>query len=144
MADESAGSHVLELTAQIVAAHVSNNSVPPDRVSDLILGVHRALSGLGGTETTEAVTPAQQEPPRPAVPVRKSVFEDYIICLEDGRRLRTLKRHLKSAFNLTPAQYRERWNLAPDYPMVAPSYARQRSDLAKQIGLGTKPRNAAD
>jgi predicted transcriptional regulator len=125
---------ILGLTAQIVSAHVANNTVAPDAVAGLIQDVYRTLSGVG----TEPVVP---ERPAPAVPVKKSIFPDYIICLEDGKRLKMLKRHLKTSFNLTPDQYRERWGLPSDYPMVAPNYASHRSSLAKQIGLGTRARN---
>jgi predicted transcriptional regulator len=124
---------VLGLTAQIVSAHVSNNSVTPESLPSLIQDVYRTLSGAG----REVIAPEKLQP---AVPVKKSVFPDYIICLEDGKKLKMLKRHLKTAYNLSPDQYRERWGLPPDYPMVAPNYARHRSTLARQIGLGTKPR----
>jgi predicted transcriptional regulator len=124
---------VLGLTAQIVSAHVSNNSVTPDALPSLIQDVYRTLSGVGKN-------PVQPDKPQPAVPVKKSVFPDHIICLEDGKKLKMLKRHLKTAYNMTPDQYRERWGLSLDYPMVAASYARHRSLLAKKIGLGTKPR----
>ncbi len=133
MADHSAGGDVLGLTAQIVSAHVSNNSVTVDALPSLIQDVYRTLASVGRE-------PSQPEKPQPAVPVKKSIFPDYIICLEDGKKLKMLKRHLKTAYNLSPDQYRDRWGLPPDYPMVAPSYARQRSSLAKKIGLGTKPR----
>lgn len=133
MAEHTAGQNVLGLTAQIVSAHVSNNSVPPDALPSLIQEVYKTLAGVG----REAPPP---EKPQPAVPVKRSVFPDHIVCLEDGKKLKMLKRHLKTAYNMTPEQYRERWNLAPDYPMVAPNYARHRSSLAKKIGLGTKPR----
>jgi len=133
MADNSTNTDVLGLTAQIVSAHVSHNSVTPEGLAPLIQEVYRTLSNVG----TE---PAQTARPEPAVPVKKSVFADHIVCLEDGRKLKMLKRHLKTSFNLTPEQYRERWNLPASYPMVAPNYARQRSNLAKKIGLGTKPR----
>lgn len=136
MADGPAPQNVLGLTAQIVSAHVSNNSVPPDALPALIQEVYKTLSGVGKE-------PAQPERPQPAVPVKKSVFPDHIICLEDGKKLKMLKRHLKTAYDMTPEQYRERWALPPDYPMVAPNYARHRSSLAKKIGLGTKPRTAA-
>jgi predicted transcriptional regulator len=132
MVDNSANSNVLGLTAQIVSAHVSNNSVSPDALPSLIQEVFKTLSGVGKE-------PAQPEKPQPAVPVKKSVFADHIVCLEDGKKLKMLKRHLKTAYNMTPGQYRERWGLPQDYPMVAPSYARHRSSLAKKIGLGTKP-----
>jgi len=133
MVDSSANSNVLGLTAQIVSAHVSNNSVSPDALPALIQEVFKTLSGVGKE-------PAQPDKPQPAVPVKKSVFADHIVCLEDGKKLKMLKRHLKTAYNMTPEQYRERWGLPQDYPMVAPSYARHRSSLAKKIGLGTKPR----
>jgi predicted transcriptional regulator len=133
MSDHSQGPDVLGLTAQIVSAHVSNNSVTPDSLPALIQDVYRTLSGVGRE-------PVQPDKPQPAVPVKKSVFPDHIVCLEDGKKLKMLKRHLKTAYNLTPEQYRERWGLPPDYPMVAPNYARHRSTLAKKIGLGTKPR----
>ncbi len=135
MAENPANQNVLGLVAQIVSAHVSNNSVPPDALPSLIQEVFKTLSGVGKE-------PAQPDRPQPAVPIKKSVFSDHIICLEDGKKLKMLKRHLKTAYNMTPEQYRERWGLASDYPMVAPSYARHRSSLAKKIGLGTKPRTA--
>jgi predicted transcriptional regulator len=134
MTDTSNQADVLGLTAQIVSAHVSNNSISPDALTALIQEVYRTLSGVGKE-------PAQPERPQPAVPIKKSVFPDHIICLEDGKKLKMLKRHLKTAYNMSPEQYRERWGLAPDYPMVAPNYARHRSSLAKKIGLGTKPRS---
>ena len=133
MTDTAQQADVLGLTAQIVSAHVSNNSVTPDALPALIQDVYRTLAGVGKE-------PSQPDKPQPAVPVKKSVFPDHIICLEDGKKLKMLKRHLKTAYNMTPEQYRERWGLPPDYPMVAPNYARHRSSLAKKIGLGTKPR----
>ena len=135
MSDAAHDSDVLTLTAQIVSAHVSNNSLSADALSSLIQDVYRTLSGMGRE-------PASPDKPQPAVPVKKSVFNDHIVCLEDGKKLKMLKRHLKTAYDMTPDQYRERWGLPPDYPMVAPSYARHRSTLAKKIGLGTKPRPA--
>ena len=134
MVEHSASSTILGLTAQIVSAHVSNNSVSTDALPALIQEVYRTLSGVGQE-------PMSQERPAPAVPVKKSVFPDHIVCLEDGKKLKMLKRHLKTAYNMTPEQYRERWGLPPEYPMVAPNYARHRSSLAKKIGLGTKPRS---
>ncbi len=122
---------MLTMTAQIVSAHVKANSVPPDALPELIRDVYRAVSTLGAPPAPVA------ERPQPAVPVKKSVFPDYIICLEDGKKLKMLKRHLMSAYSMTPDQYRERWGLASDYPMVAPNYAQHRSTLAKKIGLGT-------
>lgn len=128
---------LLEYTTEIVAAHVSNNTVPVSDLSDLIHQVYRTLASV------ESTTSTAQERPEPAVPIKKSVTNDYIICLEDGKKLKMLKRHLKTAYNMTPEEYRERWGLPPDYPMVAPSYAAQRSNLAKKIGLGTRARRAA-
>jgi predicted transcriptional regulator len=133
MVDTTPSPDVLGLTAQIVSAHVSNNAVAPDALPALIQEVYRTLSGVGKE-------PAPVDKPQPAVPIKKSVFPDHIICLEDGKKLKMLKRHLKTAYNMTPEQYRERWGLGPEYPMVAPNYARHRSTLAKKIGLGTKPR----
>ena len=121
---------LLTLTADIVAAHVSNNSVPVSDLASLIQNVHQALDGLG-----EGVA-APVAPQEPAVPIRSSVKTDYIVCLEDGKKLKMLKRYLRAKFNLTPDEYRRRWNLPPDYPMVAPAYAERRSVFAKQIGLG--------
>lgn len=133
MVDHSANQSVLGLTAQIVSAHVSNNSVSPDALPTLIQEVYKTLLGVGREPTTT-------DKPQPAVPVKKSVFPDHIVCLEDGKKLKMLKRHLKTAYDMTPEQYKDRWGLPPDYPMVAPNYARHRSSLAKKIGLGTKPR----
>jgi predicted transcriptional regulator len=134
MADQPQSSNdILELTAEIVSAHVSNNSVPLSDLPGLIQEVYRTLAAVG-------TQPVQPERPQPAVPLKKSVTPDYLICLEDGKKLKMLKRHLKTAYNMSPEQYRERWALPPDYPMVAPNYAKHRSSLAKKIGLGTKPR----
>jgi predicted transcriptional regulator len=125
---------LVSLTADIVAAHVSNNSVAVSDLPLLIQNVHGALSGLG---TTVVEPEAKQEP---AVSVRASVKPDYIVCLEDGKKLKMLKRHLMTHYQMTPEQYRAKWNLPADYPMVAPNYAEQRRTLAKKIGLGTKRR----
>ena len=133
MSDDAGTADVLGLTAQIVSAHLSKNNVAPDALPALIQEVYRTLANVGQE-------PAQADKPQPAVPVKKSVFPDHIICLEDGKKLKMLKRHLKTSFNMTPDQYRERWGLPADYPMVAPNYASHRSSLAKKIGLGTKPR----
>jgi predicted transcriptional regulator len=125
---------LITLTADIVAAHVSNNSVAVSDIPALIANVHSALTGLGG--------PVQAEPaarPEPAVSVRASIKPDYIVCLEDGKKLKMLKRHLMTHYNLTPEQYRAKWGLPADYPMVAPNYAEQRRTLAVKIGLGRKP-----
>jgi predicted transcriptional regulator len=134
MSNEAPSNELLTLTSQIVSAHVGNNTVAVNDLPVLIDQVFRALTGLGSE-------PVQvQEKPQPAVPIKKSVTPDYIICLEDGKQLKMLKRHLKTAYDMTPEEYRERWGLAPDYPMVAPNYAKQRSKLAKEIGLGTRAR----
>lgn len=124
---------LISLTSDIVAAHVSNNDVAVADVPELIRTVHEALSGLG-----EPAEP-EEEPLEPAVSVRASVKPDYIVCLEDGKKLKMLKRYLKTRYNMTPEEYRERWNLPADYPMVAPNYAEKRRELAKEIGLGRKP-----
>lgn len=124
---------LITLTSDIVAAHVSNNSVGVDDVPALISKVYGALAGLGQAAA------APEKAPEPAVSVRASIKPDYIVCLEDGKKLKMLKRHLMTHYNLTPEQYRARWNLPADYPMVAPNYAEKRRDLAKKIGLGRKP-----
>ena len=124
--------------AQIVSAHIANNSVQAADLPALIQQVFATLTTLGSAPV-QAV-----ERPEPAVPVRKSVFPDYIICLEDGKKLKMLKRHLMTSYNLTPDAYRERWGLPSNYPMVAPSYAERRSTLAKSIGLGRKPAAVPD
>lgn len=124
---------LITLTSDIVAAHVSNNNVTVDEVTALITNVFNALSGLG-----QASAPVET-PPEPAVSIRASVKPDHIVCLEDGKKLKMLKRHLATHYNLTPEQYRARWNLPADYPMVAPNYAEKRRELAKSIGLGRKP-----
>ncbi|MFZ2996574.1 MucR family transcriptional regulator [Sphingobium sp.] len=132
---ESAQSELLiTLTSDIVAAHVSNNSVSVSDVSSLIQNVHAALAGL----SQPAVVPEVK--PEPAVSVRSSIKPDYIICLEDGKKLKMLKRHLMTHYQMTPDDYRAKWSLPADYPMVAPNYAEQRRTLAKKIGLGTKRR----
>jgi predicted transcriptional regulator len=136
MPESTPATSVLGLTAQIVSAHVSNNSVSPDALPSLIQEVFKTLSGVGKD-------PVLPERPQPAVAIKKSVLPEHIICLEDGKKLKMLKRHLKTSYNMTPEQYRERWGLPPDYPMVAPNYAKHRSSLAKKIGLGTKSREGA-
>lgn len=129
--EEGAGEEVLSLATDIVSAFVSRNSVAQSDLPDLIRSVHHALSGLG-----HAAVALPEERPKPAVPVSKSVQHDFIVCLEDGKKLKMLKRYLRSRFDLSPDDYRRRWGLPPDYPMVAPAYAARRSDFAKQIGLG--------
>lgn len=125
---------LLTLTADIVAAHVSNNSVAVNDLPNLIQNVHAALSGISHSSS------APEPRPEPKVSIRSSVKPDYIVCLEDGKKLKMLKRHLMTHYNMTPDQYRQKWGLSPDYPMVAPNYAEQRRTLAKSIGLGTKRR----
>ena len=134
MSENAANQDLLGLTAEIFSAHVSNNPVSISDLPNVIQEVYRTLNNLGQPQ----VVPAEK--PQPAVPIKKSITPDYLICLEDGKKLKMLKRHLKTAFNLTPDQYRERWGLGSDYPMVAPNYTKHRSTLAKKIGLGTKPR----
>lgn len=134
MSEEPKSEDLMALTTQIVAAHVSNNSVSMGDLPPLIEQVYKTLSNVGKEE------PAEPERPQPAVPIKKSITPDYLVCLEDGKKLKMLKRHLKTQYDMTPDEYRERWGLSPDYPMVAPNYAKQRSALAKEIGLGTKAR----
>lgn len=121
------------LTVQIVSAHVSNNSVAPNDLPALIAQVYGSLQHLGKT-----AAPIEPERPQPAVSIKKSITPEYLVCLEDGKKLKMLKRHLSTAYGMTPEQYRERWGLPADYPMVAPLYAQQRSALAKTSGLGTR------
>ena len=131
--DNSAQPELVELTAKIVSAYVSNNNVVAGELPQLISDTHAALSrATGKSEAPE------REELRPKVPVKKSVMPDYIICLEDGKKFKSLKRHLRTHYNLSPEEYREKWGLPHDYPMVAPNYARARSDLAKKMGLGTR------
>jgi len=132
--NEVAEDMLLTLTADIVAAHVSNNSVAVNDLPNLIQNVHAALSTISSSRNTP------EAKPEPKVPIRTSVKPDYIVCLEDGKRLKMLKRHLMTHYGLTPDQYRQKWGLPADYPMVAPNYAEQRRTLAKSIGLGTKRR----
>ena len=135
MSDERASANYIELAADIVSAYVSHNSVRSTELPSLINDVHEALLKVrsGGVE-------APAEALKPAISVRKSVTPDFIICLEDGKRFKSLKRHLRTQYNITPEQYREKWGLPADYPMVAPNYAKARSDLAKEMGLGQQRR----
>ena len=133
MSDETNDDTLITLTADIVAAHVSNNSVAVNDLPQLISNVHGALAGLSGRSAPEAKH-------EPKVPIRSSIKPDYIVCLEDGKKLKMLKRHLMTHYQMTPDQYRQKWGLNSDYPMVAPNYAEQRRTLAKAIGLGTKRR----
>lgn len=140
MADQIEHNHLLKLTADIVTAKVSNSPLSPEDIYALIGHVYTALADQGDATEKVNAMPVQQ----PAVPIRKSVFPDYIICLEDGKKLKMLRRHLQSAYGMTPEQYREKWNLPPDYPVVAPNYAKRRSALARAVGLGRNIGSASD
>jgi predicted transcriptional regulator len=135
MSDNTSGGAFIKLTADIVSAYVSNNSVPSADLPALIGQVHSALSRVSSGQS-DGIT----EPPKPAISVKKSITPDHIVCLEDGKKFKSLKRHLRTQYNMTPEQYREKWGLPPDYPMVAPNYAAARSHLAKQMGLGQQRR----
>ena len=134
MAD-AAKSGFIDLTASIVSAYVGNNSTPASELPALIAQVHAALARVSGGQAE----PASLKP-KPAVPVKKSLTAEYIVCLEDGKKFKSLKRHLRTQYNMSPEQYREKWGLPPDYPMVAPNYAEARSQLAKKMGLGQQRR----
>lgn len=131
----AASADLIELTAEIVAAYVSNNPVPVAELPRLIASTHAAITGLSAGNTVEQ----PEEKLVPAVPVRKSITPDFLICLEDGKKFKSLKRHLATHYDLTPDAYRQKWGLAADYPMVAPNYSASRSALAKSAGLGRKP-----
>jgi len=135
MTDNSSGGTFIQLTAEIVSAYVSNNSVQAQELPGLINQVHSALTRVS---TGQSEMPS--EPLKPAVSVKKSITPEHLVCLEDGKKFKSLKRHLRTRYNMTPEQYREKWGLAPDYPMVAPNYAAARSRLAKQMGLGQQRR----
>jgi predicted transcriptional regulator len=131
-------SEIIEMTADIVAAYVGHNSVTAAELPSLIQSVHRALAGVStGTEAVEAA------PKEPAVPIKRSITPDHLVCLEDGRKFKSLKRHLRTKYNMSPEDYRAKWGLAKDYPMVAPNYAKARSELAKQMGLGQGGRQSS-
>ena len=132
MPDDKPSPELLEHTTKIVAAHVANNAMPAADLPGLIATVHETLAKLGTEEAAEK--------PTPAVPIKQSVKPEYIVCLEDGKKQKMIKRHLKTAHGMTPTEYRERWRLPRDYPLVSPNYAKQRSKLAKKIGLGSKAR----
>lgn len=139
MAEIAGESSFIQLTANIVAAYVSHNTVPSADIPNLISQVYSALARFAGNQVTSLI-----EPLRPAVPVKRSVTPEYIVCLEDGKKFKSLKRHLRTQYNMTPEQYRDKWGLPPDYPMVAPNYAAARSHLAKQMGLGQQRRRRKD
>ena len=138
MTDSIASGNFIELTAEIVSAYVSNNTVPAGEIPGLINQVHAALARVSGKPAE-----GSSEPLKPAVSVKKSITPEYIVCLEDGKKFKSLKRHLRTQYNMTPEQYREKWGLNADYPMVAPNYAAARSQLAKQMGLGQQRRRRA-
>jgi predicted transcriptional regulator len=133
--NDTTGKNFIDLTTTIVSAYVSNNPMPASELPALISQIHAALLRVS---TGRAELPL--EPAKPAVPVKKSMTADYLICLEDGKRFKSLKRHLRTQYGMTPEQYRDKWGLPPDYPMVAPNYAVQRSQLAKKMGLGQQRR----
>jgi predicted transcriptional regulator len=135
---DPANGNFIELTAEIVSAYVSNNSVAAGDIPGLIAQVHSALARVSGSTID-----APSEPLKPAVSVKKSITPEYIVCLEDGKKFKSLKRHLRTQYNMTPEQYRDKRSLSPDYPMVAPNYAAARSQLAKQMGLGQQRRRRA-
>lgn len=122
---------IMQMTTEIVSSFVANNPLPSDSLPDLIISVHKTMVSLTSPEPDRSV-----ERPKPAVPISRSITDDHIICLEDGKKLKMLKRYLRSHYGMTPEEYRKRWGLPADYPMVAPSYTKKRSDFAKQIGLG--------
>ncbi len=135
MAEDSSDNIYIELAADIVSAYLSHNSVPSGEIPSLINQIYAALKRVSAGQTATAA-----DPPKPAVPIKRSVTPEYIVCLEDGLKFKSLKRHLRTRYNLTPDQYREKFGLPPDYPMVAPNYAAARSKLAKDMGLGQQRR----
>ncbi len=132
--DNLSRDELLRMTTRVVSAYVGNNPIPENQISEVIQSVYRSLEGLGGGAASV------QTKQKPAVPVKRSITPDHIICLEDGKKLKMLKRYLRTAYNLTPEEYRAKWGLSADYPMVAPNYAKQRSAFAKEIGLGKRAR----
>ena len=134
MSEQENGNELLGLTEKIVSAHVGNNAMSSSDLPDLIKAVHAALENVSAAGQTAPT-------PKPVVSIKRSITLNYIVCLEDGRKMKMLKRHLKTDHNMTPKEYRQRWQLPPDYPMTAPNYAKARSELAKKIGLGKKRRN---
>jgi predicted transcriptional regulator len=133
-----ASNNLVELAADIVSAYVANNSVRPSDLPELINAVHSALKTTGNQQNQP-----EAQPLTPAVSIKKSIGQDYIICLDDGKKFKSLKRHLRTKYGMTPEQYREKWGLPKDYPMVAPAYARARSELAKSMGLGQQRKKTA-
>jgi predicted transcriptional regulator len=137
MNDNLNNTNTIELTADVISAYVSNNPVPVSELPSLIAQIHQSLTGLSNGQAA-----APEEKLAPAVPIKKSITPEYIVCLDDGKKFKSLKRHLKTKFGVTPEEYRAKWNLPADYPMVAPSYAAARSELAKKMGLGRKAKAA--
>jgi predicted transcriptional regulator len=137
MTDNPNNTDTIELTADVISAYVSNNPVPVSELPSLIAQIHQSLTGLSNGQAATS-----EEKLAPAVPIKKSITPEYIVCLDDGKKFKSLKRHLKTKFGITPEEYRAKWNLPADYPMVAPSYAAARSELAKKMGLGRKPKEA--
>lgn len=133
MTEQILSTQLIQLTSQIVAAYVSNNEIRSSELPQLIGETHSALAQASGL-----VTESEKESPKPKVPIKKSVTDDFIVCLEDGKKFKSLKRHIRTHYNLSPDEYRARWNLPHDYPMVAPNYARERSKLARRMGLGKR------
>lgn len=138
MSETSTDVGLIEMAADIVSAFVSHNSVPAGELPNLIGSVHLALQKISGTKSEEPV----EQVKAPAVPIKRSIADDYLICLEDGKKFKSLKRHLRTQYNMSPSEYREKWGLSGDYPMVAPNYARARSALAKEMGLGQQRKKA--
>ena len=136
--DDFSNATTVRLAVDVVAAYLGQNALPAAQIPDVLRSVYTSLAGLG-----EPARAAEPEAQKPAVPVKKSVTADYIVCLEDGKKLKMLKRHLRTTYNMSPEDYRAKWNLPADYPMVAPTYAATRSEFAKKIGLGRKPGAAA-
>lgn len=139
-AEQNQNQDLLAFTTEIVSAHLSNSQTAPEEIPALIQKVYRTLAGVQGEGGGGGIGGLSAERPQPAVPIKRSITPEYIVCLEDGKKLKMLKRHLKTAYNMSPEEYRERWGLPADYPMVAPNYAKQRSSLAKDIGLGKRGR----
>ena len=129
--------HLAEITAEVVSAYVANNTLPASELPALVTDIHATLSGLVGKSNPNGGA-AEKEKQKPAVPIKKSITPDYLICLENGQKFKSLKKHLKAQYDMSPEDYRRKWGLPSDYPMVAPAYAERRSDLAKKLGLGRK------
>lgn len=140
MTDTSQDKELLGMASDIVSAYVSRNQLSQGELADLIVSVHGTLSGLSGNPVEAEEEVAPPAPPVPAIPIDQSVTDDAIICLEDGKAFKTLKRHLRTAYDMSPEEYREKWGLSKTYPMVAPSYSKRRAETAKKIGLGRKPK----